>query len=214
MTTAGATPPTGLIAILRGLTDAEAPGVGRCLYDAGFRVLEVPLNSPEPLRTISTLRTTLPADCLVGAGTVLTVDQVGHCHEAGAQLIVSPNTNPDVIRATVRLELQSFPGAATPSEAFTAIAAGARHVKVFPANQVGIAGLKAWTAVIPREISLIPVGGVDRVDFGAWLGAGATGFGIGSALYTPGISVEILRQRAVSLCTAWGSAIASTRRSA
>ena len=214
MSTARRIPSTGLIAILRGLIEADAPEVGRSLYDAGFRTLEVPLNSPEPLRTISTLRTTLPADCLVGAGTVLSVDQVRQCHEAGAQLIVSPNTNADVIRKSLHLGMQSFPGAATPSEAFAAIAAGAEHINIFPAEQVGIGGLKAWTAVIPKGVGLIPVGGVDAANVGAWLRAGATGVGIGSALFTPGISAEILRQRAASICAAWASALSPTRRSA
>jgi len=214
MRAAGGISSTGLIAILRGLVAADAAEVGRNLYEAGFRNLEVPLNSPDPLNTISTLRTALPADCLVGAGTVLSVDQVRRCHEAGAQLIVSPNTNPDVVRESLRLGLKSFPGAATPSEAFAAIAAGAEHIKVFPAEQVGIGGLRAWTAVIPKRVGLIPVGGVDAANIGAWFDAGATGFGIGSALYTPGITVQILRQRAVSICAAWAAAVSSTRRPA
>jgi len=204
----------GLIAILRGLVEANAVEVGRTLYEAGFRNLEVPLNSPDPMRTISTLRATLPADCLVGAGTVLTVEQVRRCGEAGAQLIVSPNMNPDVVRESLRLGLRSLPGAATPSEAFAAIAAGAEHIKIFPAEQVGFGGLRAWTAVIPKQVGLIPVGGVGAANIGAWLDAGATGFGIGSALFTPGISSQILRERAIAISAAWASAVASTRRSA
>jgi len=201
-----------LIAILRGLTDAEAMCVGMCLYDAGLRTLEVPLNSPDPLRTIATLREGLPADCAVGAGTVLSVEQVARCEGAGAQLIVSPNTDTAVIAETVRRGLRSFPGAATPSEAFAAIGAGARDVKIFPADQVGYAGLKAWTAVVPQEIGLIPVGGVEAANLGAWLAAGATAFGIGSALYRPGISVRDLRRRADALIAALESALTMSRR--
>lgn len=203
----------GLIAILRGLTTAEANDVGHCLYDAGFRSLEVPLNSPDPLRTIAALRDTLPADCVVGAGTVLTVDEVRQCHAAGAQIIVSPNTNPAVIAETVRLGMASFPGAATPSDAFAAIEAGAENVKIFPAEQVGRGGLKAWTAVLPSRIALLPVGGVDASNLGAWVAAGATGFGIGSSLYAPGIGVEDLRRRADALIVAWKMSTTSTRKS-
>ena len=200
-----------LIAILRGLTESDACTVGRCLYEAGLRTVEVPLNSPEPLRTITTLRALLPDDCLVGAGTVLTAGQVRLCHDAGAQIIVSPNTDTGVITATLELGMQSLPGTATPSEAFRAISAGATRIKIFPAAQVGFDGLKAWTAVVPRETGLIPVGGVDRSNLGAWLAAGATGFGIGSSLYRPGITVEDLRQRADSLIEAVQSAVTSIR---
>jgi 2-dehydro-3-deoxyphosphogalactonate aldolase len=173
--------------------------------------VEVPLNSPEPLRTITILRALLPDDCLVGAGTVLTAEQVRLCHDAGAQIIVSPNTDTGVITETLELGMQSLPGTATPSEAFRAIGAGATRIKIFPAAQVGFDGLKAWTAVVPREIGLIPVGGVDRSNIGAWLAAGATGLGIGSSLYRPGITVEDLRQRAISLIEAVQSAATSTR---
>ncbi|WP_166789602.1 2-dehydro-3-deoxy-6-phosphogalactonate aldolase [Cryobacterium fucosi] len=203
----------GLIAILRGLTVSDAVSVGECLYEAGFRTLEVPLNSPDPLPTISALEKVLPANCMVGAGTVVTVEQVRQCHEAGAQIIVSPNTDVAVIAETIRLGMLSFPGTATPSDAFAAIGAGATSVKIFPANQVGINGLKAWTAVVPKEIGLIPVGGVDAANIGEWMAAGATGFGIGSSLYKPGIAVEDLRQRAVAMIAAWDSALDSTRKS-
>ena len=203
----------GLIAILRGLTVSDAVPVGECLYESGFRTLEVPLNSPDPLLTISALKEALPANCMVGAGTVLTVKQVRKCHEAGAQIIVSPNTDVAVIAETIRLGMLSFPGAATPSDAFAAIGAGATSVKIFPADQVGINGLKAWTAVVPKEIGLIPVGGVDAANIGEWMAAGATGFGIGSSLYKPGIAVEELRQRAIAMIAAWASSLDSTRKS-
>jgi 2-dehydro-3-deoxyphosphogalactonate aldolase len=210
MSTATKTASTALIAILRGLTNAQAARFGQCVYDAGFRSLEVPLNSPDPLPTIRTLRASLPADCIVGAGTVITVDQVRRCHEAGAQIIVSPNTDTAVIAETLRLGMGSFPGAATPSEALAAIHAGAGSVKIFPAEQVGAAGLKAWTTVIPKEIGLIPVGGVDASNLKGWLDAGATGFGIGSALFKPGISVDELHRRAVCIVEAMEIALASS----
>lgn len=192
-----------LIAILRGVMDREATDVGRCLYDAGFRALEVPLNSPDPLRSIATIRAAVPVDCTVGAGTVLTIEQVRQCHDAGAEMIISPNTDPEVIRETVRLGMSTFPGAATPTEAFTALAAGARNVKVFPAEQVGTVGLKAWTAVLPHGTGLLPVGGVDASNMGSWRAAGATGFGIGSSLYRAGIEIDELRRRAAGVISVW-----------
>lgn len=195
--------PSGLVAILRGIEPSEAQAVGQCLYDSGFRSLEVPLNSPDPLASISILRHTLPADALVGAGTVLNVEQVRSCHAAGAQIIVSPNTNARVISETVALGMDSFPGAATPSNAFDAIEAGAKNVKIFPAEQVGLAGFKAWTAVLPAGIGLIPVGGIDEENMSQWVDAGATGFGIGSSLYKAGRSLEDLKTRADKIVHAY-----------
>jgi 2-dehydro-3-deoxyphosphogalactonate aldolase len=195
-----------LIAILRGVTEREAADVGRCLYEAGFRALEVPLNSPDPLRSIAAIRTAVPRDCAVGAGTVLTIDQVGQCREAGAEMIISPNTDAEVIRETLRLGMRTFPGAATPTEAFAALSAGARDIKIFPADQVGTAGLRAWTAVLPRGTGLLPVGGVDASTMAAWCAAGATGFGIGSSLYRAGVEIEELRRRAVEILSAWAAA--------
>ena len=195
--------PSGLVAILRGLDPAEAQAVGECLYGSGFRSLEVPLNSPQPLKSIEILRRTLPADAVVGAGTVLTVDQVRACHTAGAQIIVSPNTNVAVIAETVALGMESFPGAATPSNAFDAIEAGATNVKIFPAEQVGLAGFKAWTAVLPKDIRLIPVGGITEENMQQWVEAGATGFGIGSSLYKAGRSLKDLKTRADKIVHAY-----------
>ena len=207
------TAPTGLIAILRGLTPDEAPGIGRAVHDAGIGILEVPLNSPDPYRSIRLLRDALPG-CTVGAGTVLTSAEVADAHAAGAQIIVSPNTNPAVIGEAVRLGMRSYPGTATPSEAFTAIAAGAGAVKVFPAVQVGPAGMKAWTDVLPAGVELIPVGGLNAEDFGTWIAAGATGFGIGSALYRAGTPVSVVATRARELQSAWQEASASLTRGA
>ena len=205
--------PTGLIAILRGLTPDEAVAIGRAVADAGIGILEVPLNSPDPCQSISLLRAALPG-CLVGAGTVLTTAQVEEAHAAGAQLVVSPNTDAGVIAETVRRGLRSYPGAATPSEAFAALSAGARAVKVFPAVQVGPAGMKAWTDVLPAWAELIPVGGVDAGSFPAWTAAGATGFGIGSALYRPGTRPADVAERARALQSAWEQASGTLTRGA
>jgi len=194
---------TGLIAILRGLSPREAPAVGRALYRAGIRMLEVPLNSPDPLESISRLRGDLPDDAHVGAGTVLTSTQVAEVAEAGGQLIVSPNTNHEVIMATVSRGLASYPGVATPSEAFAALDAGATALKIFPSETVGIAGMKAWSSVLPAGTALLPVGGVDDQTLIAWLEAGAAGAGIGSWLYKPGRAVEEIAARAASLMTVW-----------
>jgi len=192
-----------LIAILRGVTVGEAVDVGMCLYDEGFRALEVTLNSPDPLHSIAELRSALPSDCTVGAGTVLTVVQVRECANAGAEMIVSPNTDRRVIRETLERGMLSFPGAATPTEAFVALSEGTTSIKVFPAEQVGIAGMKAWKAVLPRGTGLLPVGGVDASTMAAWLAAGATGFGVGSSLYRSGIGIDELRTRAAGIVSAW-----------
>ncbi len=205
--------PTGLIAILRGLTPDEAVAIGRAVAGAGIGILEVPLNSPDPGQSVRLLREALPG-CLVGAGTVLTTAQVEEAHAAGAQLVVSPNTDASVIAETVRRGMRSYPGAATPSEAFAALSAGARAIKVFPAVQVGPAGMKAWTDVLPAWAELIPVGGVDADSFPAWTAAGATGFGIGSALYRPGMRPADVAGRARALQSAWERASASLTRGA
>jgi len=203
--------PTGLIAILRGLTPDDAVAIGQAVADAGIGILEVPLNSPDPCRSISLLRKALPG-CLVGAGTVLTTAQVREAHAAGAQLVVSPNTDVNVIAETVRRGLRSYPGAATPSEAFAALSAGARAVKVFPAVQVGPAAMKAWTDVLPAWAELIPVGGIDAGSFPAWTAAGATGFGVGSALYLAGRSPADVANRARAIESAWEQARTSLTR--
>jgi 2-dehydro-3-deoxyphosphogalactonate aldolase len=205
--------PTGLIAILRGIKPDEAPAVGSVVRDAGFGILEVPLNSPDPYHSIQLLRDALPG-CTVGAGTVLTAAEVADAHAAGAQIIVSPNTDPTVISETVRRGMRGYPGAATPSEALAAIAAGASAVKVFPAIQVGPAGMKAWTDVLPARVELVPVGGLNAGDFRTWIAAGATGFGIGSALYRAGTPVSVVATRARELQSAWQEASASLARGA
>lgn len=191
-----------LIAILRGLTPAEAPPIGDAIVAAGFRMLEVPLNSPQPLESI-TLLAQAHADALVGAGTVLNAAQVRDVHAAGGQLIVSPNFDGDVVREAVRLGLICLPGIATPTEAFAALAAGAHGLKLFPAEMSSPAVLKALLAVLPAGTPMLPVGGITPNNMGAWRDAGARGFGIGSALYKPGKSADAVRQDAALFVAAY-----------
>ncbi|MFJ8912908.1 2-dehydro-3-deoxy-6-phosphogalactonate aldolase [Amycolatopsis sp. NPDC102389] len=194
---------TGLIAILRGVTPAEVVGVGRALVDAGFPAIEVPLNSPEPFESVRLLADAFGERCEIGAGTVLTAEDVGRAREAGARLIVAPNADPEVISAAVAEGMTPYPGVATPTEAFAALAAGARNLKLFPAGAVGIGGMKAWRAVLPREVGLLPVGGVDETNLAAWAAAGAAGAGLGTCLYRPGDSADAVGVRARALSEIW-----------
>lgn len=195
-----------LIAILRGLKPDEAVAVGEAVVAAGFRCLEVPLNSPEPLESIRRLRAALDGRALVGAGTVLTVAAAREVAQAGGQLIISPNTDTDVIRETKTLGLLSLPGFFTPSEAFAALQAGADALKLFPAEIAGPRGLKAVRAVLPVATRVYPVGGVDPDSMGQWLAAGASGFGIGSAVFKPGQSPEEVGRNAAAFVSAWNEA--------
>ncbi|WP_428156128.1 2-dehydro-3-deoxy-6-phosphogalactonate aldolase [Brevundimonas sp.] len=195
-----------LIAILRGLTPHEAVDVGEAIVAAGFLCLEVPLNSPQPLESIRRLRQALNGRALVGAGTVLNVAAAREVAEAGGQLIISPNTNTDVIRETKALGLLSLPGFFTPSEAFAALDAGADALKLFPAEIAGPKGLKAVRAVLPAATRVYPVGGVDPDSMAAWLGAGASGFGIGSAVFKPGQTADQVGRQAAQFVTAWNAA--------
>lgn len=185
-----------LIAILRGVTPDEAVAIGQSLLDAGFRVIEVPLNSPQPLESIRRLAAAFGDRARIGAGTVLATQQVHDVAAAGGTLIVSPNANPDVIRATKAAGLWSAPGVATPTEGFAALDAGADMLKLFPAEQIGPAVLKAWRAVFPRDVPLVPVGGVSPENMAAFVASGANGFGLGSALYKPGMSPADVRRAA------------------
>ena len=187
-----------LVAILRGLTPAEALPVGEVLWQAGFRIIEVPLNSPSPLESIRILRQSLP-QALVGAGTVMTVADVHAVHGAGGQLVVSPNCNVDVIRAAVGLGMVCLPGVITPTEAFAALDAGAQGLKFFPADMVPPSAVKAMRAVLPFDCLLIPVGGISSSNMPAYLQAGASGFGMGSNLYTAGKTLDAIRQSAIKL---------------
>ena len=175
-----------LVGIIRGVTPDDAEAIGAAIFEAGIRIIEVPLNSPDPLTSIRKLSASLGDRALIGAGTVLDPDQVAQVKEAGGRLIVSPSTNPAVIRATVAAGLISCPGYFTPSEAFTAIEAGAQGLKLFPAEGAGPAVLKAQKAVLSKEVPVIVVGGVKPDTLRPWLDVGADGFGLGSALYTPG----------------------------
>ncbi|NVZ26712.1 2-dehydro-3-deoxy-6-phosphogalactonate aldolase [Pseudomonas gingeri] len=195
----------GLIAILRGLRPEEAKVIGRVLYDAGFRTLEVPLNSPQPYDSIRILRDSLPADCLVGAGTVLTPAQVGQVKAAGGQVIVMPHSDPVVLRAAKAAGLYLSPGVATPTEAFAALAEGADVLKMFPAEQMGPAVVKAWLAVLPAGTLLLPVGGITPDNMAVFLEAGVGGFGLGSGLFKPGLSPDEVAVRAKAYMTAWNT---------
>jgi len=177
-----------LIAILRGVTPADAADHGLALYEAGFRIMEVPLNSPQPFDSIAAIRQALPADAIVGAGTVLHPDYVAQVKNAGGELIVMPHSDGDVVRAAKAQGLACSPGVATPNEAFLALKNGADVLKMFPAEQLGAHVVKAWRAVIAAQVPLVPVGGISPDNMGPFLTAGANGFGLGSALYKPGQS--------------------------
>lgn len=203
--------PTGLVAILRGVTPADAVAVAEAIFDAGFHAVEVPYNSPDPLESVRRIRAAGPADRRVGAGTVLTPDQVRRAADAGASLIVSPNTRADVVAETVRLGLASYPGAATPTEAFVALDAGARAIKLFPSTAVGTDGMRAWASVLPTGTELIPVGGVDATNLAGWIAAGAAGAGIGTSLYRPGDAPDVVGERATELVRIWNDSIRSAQ---
>jgi 2-dehydro-3-deoxyphosphogalactonate aldolase len=177
-----------LVAIIRGVTPDEAEAIGQAIIDAGIRIIEVPLNSPDPLKSIERLSARLGDRALIGAGTVLMAEEVPNVRAAGGGIIVSPNTNPEVIAASVREGLVSCPGYFTPSEAFTAIAAGATALKLFPAEGASPAVLRAQRAVIPGEVPILAVGGIRPDTMRPWLDAGADGFGLGGGLYQPGQS--------------------------
>jgi 2-dehydro-3-deoxyphosphogalactonate aldolase len=185
-----------LIAILRGLTPAEAPAIGEALVSSGFALIEVPLNSPQPLQSIAALTQRFP-NVLIGAGTVLHAQQVKEVHAAGGRLVVAPNFNPAVVAQALALNMVVLPGVATPSEAFAALDAGAHGLKLFPAEMISPATVKALRAVLPPHAALMPVGGITPDNMAAYLAAGANGFGLGSALYAPGRSAEQVREKAL-----------------
>ena len=192
-----------LIAILRGLTPAEAPATGHALVDSGFALIEVPLNSPQPLQSIATLTQLFP-QTLIGAGTVLNTQQVKDVHAAGGRLVVSPNFNPAVVAQALALGMVVLPGVATPTEAFAALDAGAHGLKLFPAEMISAATVKALRAVLPKDAALMPVGGITPDNMAAYRAAGATGFGLGSALYAPGCSAQEVRNKAQLFVQAFG----------
>ncbi len=185
-----------LIAILRGVEPDEVVAIGEVLVDAGFKLIEVPLNSPRPFDSISRLSQAFAGRASIGAGTVLRASEVEAVHAAGGTLIISPDTNIDVIAATRGSGLVSLPGVATPSEAFAALDAGATALKLFPAEGTSPAVLKAMRAVLPSDVRVLPVGGITPDNLAPWLKAGASGFGLGSALYSRGLSPADVADRA------------------
>jgi len=192
-----------LVAILRGLRPAEAVEVGESLISAGFRIVEVPLNSPDPFDSIKRLADALGPRAIVGAGTVLKVADVETLKSVGGQICISPNANPDVIRRAKSLGMISFPAFFTPTEAFAAIDAGADAIKLFPAELAGTTGLKAMKAVLPKDVPVFPVGGVTPDNMQEFLDAGAAGFGIGSAVFKPGDTPLIVYKKALAFVNAW-----------
>lgn len=194
-----------LIAILRGVRPHEVVPIGEALADAGFTLIEIPLNSPDPLESISRLTDRLGNSMMIGAGTVLTTTDVAAVAAAGGRMTVSPNTDAAVIGATVRAGMISVPGYSTPTEAFAAIAAGATALKLFPAEAASPSALKAHRAVLPRNMPILAVGSITPETIGSWRAAGADGFGLGSALYRPGASAAAVAEAARGFVAAWNT---------
>lgn len=195
-----------LIAILRGITPIEATDIAAVLIEAGITRIEVPMNSPNPLKSIEAMAKAYGSDAQIGAGTVLTVETVLDVAKAGGKLIVSPNADTKVIVAAKLAGLDSFPGVMTPTECFAALGAGADGLKIFPASLLGLEGLKAIRAVLPTGTQVYAVGGADHTNFAEWMAASADGFGIGSALYKPGFSPSEVAIRAKAMVQAYDSA--------
>lgn len=188
-----------LIAILRGVKPGEVAEIGQALYENGFRCIEVPLNSPDPFTSIAALTDALPDDCITGAGTVLTVDDVERVAAAGGRIIVSPNFERSVVESTLSAGMISLPGVGTPTEAFAAVDAGASWLKVFPAATYGSGHITALASVLPKHVRIAVTGGVSVDTVPDWRNAGAAAFGIGSELYRAGDSVESVREKAAAL---------------
>lgn len=195
--------PLPLVAILRGLTPAEAVAIGQSLVDSGFHVLEVPLNSPQPFESIALLQQAFGDRCTIGAGTVRTLADIASVAATGARLVVMPHADTRIIAAAKQAGMYCVPGVATPTEAFAAIDAGADGLKLFPAEQLSPAVLKAWRSILPRGVPLLPVGGISPDRMAEYVVAGADGFGIGSALYAPARNAPETAQRARSFVQAW-----------
>jgi 2-dehydro-3-deoxyphosphogalactonate aldolase len=196
----------GIVAILRGVTPAEVVDVAAALHKSGIRIVEVPLNSPDPFISIEKLSIAFRNELIVGAGTVLSTQDVNLLKHHGGQISVSPDCNPEVISLAVKMGMIPLPGVFTPTEAFAAIKAGANHLKLFPAEAASPATIKAWKAVLPKHVQLFAVGGVTPGNMSDWLKAGASGFGIGSSLYKPGMKIIDVAKSAHELVEAWKKA--------
>jgi 2-dehydro-3-deoxyphosphogalactonate aldolase len=192
-----------LVAILRGLRPEEAESIGAALLAAGFRAIEVPLNSPRPLDSIAVLARAFGKEAAIGAGTVLAASEISAIAERGGGFVVAPNFDAGVVSEALRLGLAPMPGVATPTEAFAALGCGAARLKLFPAEQMPPPVVKAWRAVLPAEARLYPVGGIGPATMAAYVAAGAAGFGIGSALFAPGRSAAETAERARGFVAAW-----------
>ena len=194
-----------LIAILRGIQPFEAVSIAGVILEAGIDKIEVPLNSPSPFDSIRAIAKKYGNQALIGAGTVLTVAQVKQVRAAGGQLVVSPNCDPNVIRATIAEGMQSWPGVFTPSEALTALKAGATGLKLFPGDMAGPNGLKAMRAILPIGTKVYAVGGTAPDNFSKWVEASANGFGLGTAIYKPGDTAEVVTIKAGAIVKAYDS---------
>ena len=196
-----------IIAILRGITPGEVRGIGEALIEAGITTIEIPLNSPKPLESIALLAKAFGSVATVGAGTVLSVEDVRNVANAGGRIIVSPSFDAEVVSETKSLNMASWPGVLSPSECFAALKAGADGLKIFPCSVLGPSGVKAIRAVLPPETIIYAVGGAGPANFADWMAAGVNGFGIGTALYQPRHSVAQLRQAADNIVRAYDSAV-------
>jgi 2-dehydro-3-deoxyphosphogalactonate aldolase len=205
---AGAPP---VVSILRGVTSAEVVEIGAALVAAGIRIIEVPLNSPDPFASIEALQAEFGNQALIGAGTVLDAASVERLAQTGAKLMVAPNTDAAVIARAIELRLEPLPGFLTPSEAFAAIAAGASRLKLFPASSFGPAYLRALREVLPADIGVWAVGGVDAANLAEWIGAGAEGVALGGSLYRPGTSAADVAAKAMRVVAAWNKAMGDER---
>ncbi len=188
-----------IVAILRGITPDFVLEVAECLVQCGIKTIEVPLNSPQALQSIQLLHDRFAAEAVIGAGTVLSARQVDEVAQAGATLVLSPDMNVEVIARTRALGLTSIPGVATPTEAFRALEAGANALKLFPADVLGVASLKAWRSVLPADVRIFAVGGIEAGNAASFLAAGAVGVGVGGWLYRPGYTVDQVRESATQL---------------
>lgn len=196
-----------IIAILRGVRPNEVVAIGQVLLDAGIDKIEVPLNSPDAFESIALLADAFHDSAVIGAGTVLTPQEVVKVHQQGGAMVVSPDCNPDVIKATKALGMLSYPGVFTPTEAFTALRSGANGIKLFPASGIGPAGLAAMLAVLPTGTRSYAVGGVGPDSFAPWIGVGVTGFGIGTGLFKPGFGTADVAKRAADIVAAYDRSI-------